>query len=361
MSFVIRGLGTAVPSMKITSADALACARALGGPDLAGARWLNAVYQRSGVATRHQVLGQPLVDDLLAGTQESGSAYLPGHPRGPTTEQRMAVYKAEAPALGLQAAKKALVESGLDPQRITHLVTVSCTGFAAPGLDYHLMTQLHLSPTVQRVHVGFMGCHGALNGLRVANAFTGANPDAEVLLVAVELCSLHYDYGSIPEKMIANALFADGAAAVVGTGAGNGWTVTDTGSCLIPDSANEMAWDVGDHGFDMLLTKHIPRLIGQHLRVWLESWLATNNLGIADVGSWAIHPGGPRILTAVEETLGLNAEQMAPSRGVLHDYGNMSSPTVLFITERLRRDGGQRPLVLLAFGPGLIAEAALVV
>jgi alpha-pyrone synthase len=361
VSFVIRGLGTAVPSMKITSADALACARALGGPDLAGARWLTAVYTRSGVATRHQVLGQPLVDDLLKGTRESGSAYLPGHVRGPSTEQRMAIYKAEAPTLAVQAATKALAESGVDPRAITHLVTVSCTGFAAPGIDYHLMTQLNLNPTVQRVHVGFMGCHGAMNGLRVANAFTTADPRAVVLLVAVELCSLHYDYGSIPEKMIANALFADGAAAVVGTGAGDGWAVADTGSCLIPDSANEMAWDVGDHGFDMLLTKHIPRLIGLHLREWLVGWLKSNNLSIEDVGSWAVHPGGPRILTAVEETLPLNAEQMAPSRGVLRDYGNMSSPTVLFITERLRRDGAKLPLVLLAFGPGLIAEAALVV
>ncbi len=346
--------------MQITTAESLACARVLGGAELSSARWLNAVYGRSGVATRHQVLGRPLVDDLIAGTRESGSAYLPGHPRGPTTEQRMAVYKAEAPQLALRAAGKALDESKLDASAITHLVTVSCTGFVAPGIDFHLMTELKLNPTVQRVHVGFMGCHGALNGLRVASAFTAANPKAVVLLAAVELCSLHYDYGSIPEKMIANALFADGAAAIVGTADGEGWQVADTGSCLIPDSAAEMAWDVGDHGFDMLLTKHIPRLIGLHLRQWLSTWLASNGLTIEDVGSWAIHPGGPRILTAVEETVPLTVANMAPSRGVLRDYGNMSSPTVLFITERLRRDGAKLPLVLLGFGPGLIVEAALV-
>ena len=360
MSFVIRGLGLAVPPMQINTAESLACARVLGGEELSNARWLGAVYSRCGVATRHQVLGRPLVDDLIAGTRESGSAYLPGHPRGPTTEQRMGIYKVEAPALALRAVENAIDDSRIEPSAITHLVTVSCTGFAAPGIDFHLMTQLKLNPSVQRVHVGFMGCHGALNGLRVASAFTAANPKAVVLLAAVELCSLHYDYGSVPEKMIANALFADGAAAIVGTADGEGWRVADTGSCLIPDSSNEMAWDVGDHGFDMLLTKHIPRLIGLHLREWLVSWLASNDLTIETVGSWAIHPGGPRILTAVEESLPLTADNMATSRSVLRDYGNMSSPTVLFITERLRRDGAKLPLVILGFGPGLIVEAALV-
>src|SRR5262249_24576482 len=154
----------------------------------------------------------------------------------------------------------ALAHSGLAARQLTHLVTVSCTGFFAAGVDRVLIHDLGLAPTVQRTHVGYMGCHGAINGLRVARAFAG-EPDARVLLCAVELCSLHYHYGWNPQKMVANALFADGAAAVVGAPAGaapaGAWQVTAAGSCLLPDSADAMRWTVGDHGFGMTLSKRV--------------------------------------------------------------------------------------------------------
>ncbi len=272
-------------------------------------------------------------------------------------------YAELAPPLAVQAAAAALGPSGVRAGDLTHLVTVSCTGFVAPGVDVALIRSLGLPPTVQRTHIGFMGCHGALNGLRVARAFAAAEPDARVLLCAVELCTLHYHYGWDAQKVIANALFADGAAAVVGVPAGaappGAWRVEATGSCLVPDSADAMSWTVGDHGFEMTLARQVPRLIAVHLRPWLEAWLARHGAALDAVGSWAVHPGGPRILDAVEEGLGLPRAALEPSRAVLRDHGNMSSPTVLFILDRLRAARAPRPCVALGFGPGLVAEAAL--
>jgi predicted naringenin-chalcone synthase len=289
----------------------------------------------------------------------------------------MRVYAAEAGPLVVRAAKAAVAESGFPPGSFTHLVTVSCTGFVAPGIDLALIRGLGLRPTVERTHVGFMGCHGALNGLRVANAFACADPAARVLLCAVELCSLHYYYGSRADKLVANAIFADGAAAVAGAPAspadlaspaglasperqrGEGWRVTATGSCLVPDSSAAMGWTVGDHGFEMSLARAVPGLIAARLRPWLDGWLRDNGLSRDAVRSWAVHPGGPKILSAVEEGLGLPADALAASRAVYASHGNMSSPTVLFILDRLRRATAPRPCVALAFGPGLVAEAIL--
>ena len=409
MSLVIHGLGTAHPPDALTADDGLRLARHLAGPDVRTSTWLGPVYAHSGVGRRYQVIGGQVVRDIFAGTDESGSPFLPTAANdgvGPTTAERMRVYAAEAGPLALRAAAGAMAESGFAPDTFTHLVTVSCTGFAAPGVDLALIRGLGLGPTVERTHVGFMGCHAALNGLRVANAYA-ADPGARVLVCAVELCSLHYYYGSAADKLVANAIFADGAAAVAGSGevapptrpgpadrgdlphrgggddggpaslppplwgrsadevrrVGGGslppWRLTATGSCLIPDSAGEMAWAVGDRGFEMTLSRKVPGLIAGAVRPWLETWLHDNGLSPADVGSWAVHPGGPKILAAVEEGLNLPPNALAASRAVFADHGNMSSPTVLFVLDRLRRARAPRPCVALGFGPGLVAEAVL--
>ncbi|QJW99826.1 type III polyketide synthase [Frigoriglobus tundricola] len=382
MSFTIHGLGTAHPPDAVTGDVGLALARKMAGPDVRTSTWLGPIYANSGVNSRFQVLSTPVVRDVLNGTNCTGSPFVPTAANdgvGPTTGERMAIYAKEAGPLALRAAAAALGDSAFGPESITHLVTVSCTGFGAPGVDYALITGLGLKPTTQRTHIGYMGCHGALNGLRVANAFATADPDARVLVCAVEMCSLHYYFGNAADKLIANAIFADGAAAVVGRGeptspapllSGRGagevgssspWTLTASASCLIPDSASDMAWTVGDHGFEMTLSRRVPNLIAARLRPWLESWLSDNGLSVADVKSWAVHPGGPKILSAVEESLGLGPAALAPSRAVFADYGNMSSPTVLFILRRLRESNAPRPCVALGFGPGLVAEAALFV
>jgi predicted naringenin-chalcone synthase len=184
-----------------------------------------------------------------------------------------------------------------------------------------------------------------------------------VLVCAVELCSLHYHYGWDPEKMVANALFADGAAAVVGApdtvAPADAWCLDATGSCLFPASAEAMTWAIGDHGFEMTLSPLVPDLIGAHLRPWLENWLGRHGVRLSQVASWAVHPGGPRILTAIEKTLGLPRSANTVAREVLAECGNMSSPTVLFLLDRLREQRAPRPCVALGFGPGLTAEAML--
>lgn len=377
MSFTIHGLGTAQPPDAVGPDEGLAIARRLAGPDVRMSSWLGPIYAGSGVERRFQVIGGLAMRDALEGTCHTNSPFLPSDVNegvGPTTAVRMERYAAEAGPLALQATGRALQQSGIAADAITHLVTVSCTGFAAPGIDRALVSGFGLRPTVQRTNVGFMGCHGALNGLRVAHAFAVADPSACVLLCAVELCSLHYYYGSAPDKLVANAIFADGAAAVIGTGPGRRpthhpdretstssrpWSLVASGSCIIPDSIDDMSWTVGDHGFVMSLSRRVPALIAVHLRPWLEQWLGGHGLGLSDIGSWAVHPGGPKIINAVQESLMLPHEALAASRGVLADYGNMSSPTVLFVLQRLRDQSAQRPCVALGFGPGLVAEAAL--
>jgi predicted naringenin-chalcone synthase len=363
----IAGLGTTVPPHAIEQAEAAEVARVLCHEDGA-ADLLPQLYRQTGIRKRHLVFHPNVVADVLQGTQESGSVFLPSgraDDAGPSTRQRMQLYVEEAGPLALRAARQALADSGLSPDRFTHLITVSCTGFHAPGVDARLIGELRLDPSVERTHVGFMGCHGALNGLRVARAFTGTDAGARVLLCAVELCSLHYHYRWDPKRMVANALFADGAAALVcvppGAAPGGAWQVAATGSCLFPDCAYAMTWDVGDHGFEMTLSTRVPRLLADHLRPWLERWLRQHGLTVEGVASWAIHPGGPRILSAVAEGLGLGPGALETSRDVLAEYGNMSLPTVVFILERLRRRQAPRPCVALGFGPGLTAEAALFV
>lgn len=365
MPLELLGLGTANPTNVITRAEGLGIAQVLSDPIVARSSFLPDIYAGSGVDTRHMLHSRQVVRDVLDGTRASGSPFLPGpDPLGPSTAVRMKMYAEFAPPLAVLAAERAFADSGLSADTITHVIPVSCTGFVAPGVDEALIRVLKLRPDVQRVQVGYMGCHGAINGLRTSLAFA-SDPAAVVLMVAVELCSLHYYYGMSADKVVANALFADGAAAVVGRASRvderpEGRHVTATGSCLFPDTAGLMGWVIGDHGFEMILSKKIPAAIEKGLGPWLTGWLKTQGLGVGDVGSWAVHPGGPKILDATEAAMGLPADALAESRGVLADYGNMSSPTVLFVLDRLRKRNAPRPWVLLGFGPGLVAEVALV-
>jgi alpha-pyrone synthase len=365
MSLAIAGLGTALPATKITQEEAARIAQVLCGRSIELPNRLQAVYRQTGIGHRYISHGADVVRDLLEGSCHSQSVFLPqvsSQQGGPTTGQRMTLYSQTAAPLAIQAARRALVQSQLNPDEITHLVTVSCTGFFSPGVDFALIDELRLQATVQRTHIGFMGCHGAINGMRVASAFAESQAEARVLLCAVELPSLHYHFGSDLQKIVANALFGDGAAALVGMAGSadsTAWRLSATGSCILPNSAEDMSWTVGDHGFEMTLSKRVPALIARHVQIWLEEWLGRRRLELNGIRSWIVHPGGPRILTAVEETLGLTPDQMAPSRAILAECGNMSSPTILFILDRLRLQHAPRPALALAFGPGLVVEAAL--
>lgn len=377
MAMTILGLGLATPSASIAQPAAAAMARDRCCRTPQEARLLQTIYRQSMVRSRGSVLlhangnGNGHAQRDASAPEPLDRFYSDADDAGPAVSARMRAYAQQAPALALEAARGALVEAAVAPESVDQVVVVSCTGFVSPGLDFALIRGLGLKPTVGRTLIGFMGCHGAINGLRVADALAASQPGAIVLLVCVELCSLHFQYGWDPQQVVANALFADGAAAVVGqspaagipspkSARGSGlWTLDATGSCVLPDSSGDMTWTIGDHGFRMSLSARVPRLIGEHLRPWVEGWLASRGLTIGEVGSWAIHPGGPRIVDAAAAALGLDEGAAEASRAVLAEHGNMSSPTVLFIADRLRRTGAQRPTALLAFGPGLVVEAAL--
>ncbi len=359
----LLGLGTALPPNRFTQEQGASIAQVLC-LDPRHAPLIPTLYRQTGISGRNLVLEEDLVRDVIDGTRHSRSVFLPkehGPDSGPTTRERMEIYNAAAPPLALAASSRALKDAAIAAKAVTHVVTVSCTGFAAPGVDIALIRGLDLPPTTQRSHIGFMGCHGALNGLRVARGLASAEPGAVILLCAVELCSLHYHYGWDPKRVVGNALFGDGAAAaIIGGGAStNTWQLAAHGSCLFPDSDKAMTWDVGDHGFTMSLSTKVPSLIARNLRPWLDSWLAKNGETVSSIGSWAIHPGGPRVLRAVTEALCLDSRATTVSGDILARHGNMSSPTILFILDQLRRADAPRPCVALAFGPGLAVEAAM--
>jgi predicted naringenin-chalcone synthase len=354
----LLSIGTALPEHGIEQARAAGFVHSISErTDERSRRRIEALFRRSRIDRRHSVL-------LGAGGDltEAG-AFFARDEGWPGTEARMRIYAAQAPPLAARAARRALEAADLEPDRVTHLVTVSCTGFAAPGVDVELLERLELGRDVARTHVGFMGCHGGLNGLRLARAFAAADPAARVLVCAVELCSLHLAREASEGALVANTLFADGAAAALlgGRERPGGWSLAASGSRLFGDSRDAMIWRVGDHGFRMTLSATVPERIGEELAPFLADWLAQSGLEPGDVRSWAVHPGGPRIVEAVEEALGLPPEAAVVSREVLREHGNMSSPTLLFILDRLRRAGAGRPCVALGFGPGLMVEAALFV
>lgn len=360
MSLEILGIGTATPAHSVSQAEAAAWAKRLCCRTPKEEHFLDNLYGRTKIQKRGSVL---LTAENGDPPQQSFYSFSGEGRKGPDTQARMERYALESVPLAAQASRRALKAAGTDGRRITQLITVSCTGFSAPGIDIALLKELGLRPALGRTHVGFMGCHGALNGLRVARALSQADPNARILLVALELCTLHLFCGWDPEKIVANGLFADGAAALVGGARSqNGppaWRLTDSGSFVFPDSKEAMTWQIGNHGFEMTLSARVPELVRNALSPWLESWLAQNRLTIGKIGSWAVHPGGPKILETVREALGLRAEDLAVSEQILLECGNMSSATTLFIVQRLIQKKAPLPCVALGFGPGLAAEAAL--
>lgn len=354
MSASIWAISSALPPRQLEQDDAARYAQDRCCETEKHRRLLAAAYRRSGVEKRHTVV-----------TDDASEAMFPSQDTaGPTTAQRMEEFSQHAGPLAVEACGKAMQGASVRAAAITHLVTVSCTGFRAPGVDLEIIDRLGLSPSVSRTSVGFMGCHGAMNGMRVARAFVEADPTAVVLLCCVELCSLHFAYGWNPQRVIANSLFSDGAAAtVIGvTGScedARPWEILDHSSYIVPKSEDAMTWSIGDHGFEMTLSARVPALIEARLQSFLGSWLPSHSLGIADISTWAVHPGGPRVLDAVEASLSLSPDALSVSREVLRTCGNVSSATLLLILDRLSSQAAQGPTVMLAFGPGLTIEAAL--
>lgn len=277
----------------------------------------------------------------------------------PSMGKRNERFKQEAPELALKAARKAIDEWGGKVEEITHIISISCTGVMAPGIEFHLMQRLNLRPDTYRLAIQFMGCFGAFKGISAAHAFAKENRDARILIVSTELCSLHFQTTLTPDNVLGNALFADGsAAAVIGMPRGDEkplYQVQGHSSMGLGQTLDKMTWEASDTGFTMKLSNFVPALIGRHILPFMKNLLKEISPGHCD---WAIHPGGKSIIQVIERTFNLDLSQTKTSWDVLRDFGNMSSATLLFVLERLQRTD-RKHVACVGFGPGLSFEGLL--
>ena len=345
----INRIGTAVPAYDV-HLPFLGFARTLLEDDRARLVF-DRMAERSGIAHRYSNF-RP--GSLQAGEVDADGFYRRG--AFPSTGARMRLYEPFARTLALDAI--ASLDLGGEIDRVTHVVVASCTGFTAPGLDLQIADRLGLPATVGRTMVGFMGCSAAVPALRVACDTVRADPRARVLMVNCELSTLHLQETSDLETVLSFMLFADGASAALVTADPVGLAVEDFRSEIIPDSADLITWRIGDQGFDMHLSGKVPGRIAGALRGDPEDPAGLlRGQGTDAYDLWAVHAGGRTVLDAVEIGLSLDPSRLLHSRAVLHDYGNMSSATVMFVLARILADRDGSHGLGMAFGPGMVAES----
>lgn len=343
----IAAIGTAVPAQDIHAAF-LDWARARL-PDARAVRIFDRMAARAAIAHRWSVLpvgaqgGSPVDPDGFY-----ADPVLPG------TAERMRRYGQAAPELSIAAIEALGAQVSLDA--ITHLVVASCTGFVAPGIDQIIAARIGLAPSVERLLIGFMGCYAAVAALRSARHIVRSDADAQVLVVCVELSTLHLQDNPALEPLLAMLQFGDGAAAALVTAAPRGFALDQPFATTLPDSAALIRWDITDHGFAMHLSGEVPARIAAGLSDPAFAAAATGGRAPLEIDGWAVHAGGRSILDAVEHSLKLPDDALDASRAVLSDYGNMSSATLMFVLARLLDGPPVRNGVALAFGPGLAAE-----
>ncbi len=358
----LSGIETAVPKSAYSQEYARQFMRELPVYSDKHKRFLDRIYERSAIETRHTVIddyGKP-VDEYRF--YPPSSDLLPE----PPLQKRNDIFIHEANRLSLEAAQKLLDgRYGAVTADVTHVVTASCTGFSAPGFDFYLAKSLPLRRSIHRFHVGFMGCYAAFPALKMAHSICLADPKAVVLVVATELCTLHFQQRLEADFIISNALFADGTGAALVTA--RSWegvrrprlSLERFSSVVVPDSEEEMTWKIGSVAFDMRLSAYVPKFIGANIRKIVGDLAADLGVALADIVHWAIHPGGRAILERSEEALELDSTALEHSYRILRDYGNMSSATILFVLKAHLDAGGNGTLFATAFGPGLTVESAL--
>ncbi|WP_395396821.1 type III polyketide synthase [Novosphingobium sp. BL-8A] len=349
----INRIGVANPPFEVHDAFV----RYVGGElaDPRSRRLFERMVARSGIARRYSFLQPALLPD---GTIRDVEGFYDGEV-WPSTGQRMARYEQDAPRLAL-AAIEALGVAAAERAGITHLIVASCTGFMAPGLDQAIVSRAGLDPGVERTVVGFMGCYAAVNSLRLAHHIVRSEPRARVLVVTLELCTIHFQRSQDVPSLLAMLLFGDGAAAALVTAEPQGLGLRDFRAATIPDSSDAITWNIRDQGFDMYLSGEVPGRIADALAADARRTDGRGLLGdmtATDFALWAVHAGGRTVLDAVEHGLALPEGALAPSRAVLHDHGNMSSSTLMFILARVLAGKERGPGLALAFGPGMAAES----
>ena len=357
----ISSIATAVPNFQVKQDLIVQFLASVMNLSLKDKQLLERIYKATGIDCRYSVI--PDYNE-----HNKTLEFFPEQPQNtyPTTSERMGLYKKNALPLALKAVNECFSKNKeIYKSEITHIITVSCTGMYAPGLDIEIIDSIGLKPNTSRTAINFMGCYGAFSGMKVAAAFCKADPKAKVLLVCVELCSLHFQNELSKSNIISNAIFADGAAAVIIEGEKDlqhSVELCDFYSDIVPNTNKEMAWHIGDYGFEMILDSYVPKLIGAGISQFCETLLSKNMMTLEDINYFAIHPGGLNILKGCEEALSISDSKIKSSYNVLRQYGNMSSATFLFVLNDIlsntdRTNGAN--IFGCAFGPGLTMESVV--
>ncbi len=353
----IISIGTAVPKYCHSQQDILAVMQEIYQLDAVEKRKLSFLYSQSGIAQRHSV-----IPDF--GIPSHQWTFVPTDPSKdfPDIDQRMSIYQSEAIPLCLEAIENCLYKQCKN-EAVTHLITVSCTGMSAPGLDLEIMEALKLSPNLFRTSINFMGCYAAIHGLKIAKLICDTTPEAQVLLVCVELCTIHLQKEYSIDNASSSLLFADGCAAVLINNQVQKTSLTIKGfhSQIASQGKFDMAWNISKKGFLMRLSSYVPQLIEADIKALLETALNKIGLDSQAVTNWCIHPGGKKIVDLIQKELALTQADTADARNILNQYGNMSAPTILFVLKSMMEKSIKENAVVfgVAFGPGLTMETFL--
>ncbi len=363
MKSYIKSIGTAVPQYKNAQQEIIDFMAAAANMTIEEKNVMTTLYRASGIGNRHSVIP----DFCLKNGEYTFFPNTPDLEPFPSTQDRMQLYEREALPLALKAIENCFDSLENYPSEITHIITVSCSGMYAPGLDIELIEKMSLSRNVQRTSINFMGCYAAFNGLKMADAICKSSPNAKVLLVCVELCTIHYQKTKNWDQILSNALFSDGAAAVFIDNekpvSGKALLLDGFHCDLAPEGKGDMAWRVGDSGFEMILSSYVPNLIKGGIVKLTSDLLSNFDLNPEEIDFYAIHPGGKKILDAIESALNIDKIKNRFAHQILREYGNMSSPTVLFVLKEILNQinsaDDQKNILSFAFGPGLTLESML--
>jgi predicted naringenin-chalcone synthase len=357
----IKSIGTAVPQFRHEQNEILRFMSRIYAFNEKERRTLKFLYHKSGISSRYSVLPDYSLEPA------DWTFYPPAENLEPfpSLEKRMKIFNRNAVGLSARAIRNCL-ENQLDPHEITHLITVTCTGLSAPGLDLQLMELLDLPKNIFRTSVNFMGCYAAIHALKLADTLCHADPDAKVLIVCTELCTLHFQQQASTDNITSSLLFGDGSAAVLVTGHGDktdGFPIVGFYGEVMPKGKQDMSWELSSTGFAMTLTSYVPELIEEDFEMLVNHALAKQGIPREQITHWSIHPGGRKILEAIQNSLSLPKEKLNSSYQILRDYGNMSSPTILFVLKEILAglDKSQKQKIFgAAFGPGLTMETFIV-
>jgi predicted naringenin-chalcone synthase len=351
----IVSIGTANPGKPVSQIQIGEFMKMAHGLDVQESRKLNFVYQKTGIENRFSV-----IEDFNH-TDPEKFTFFPNNQAlepFPSTKKRMGLFEKSALSLATKAVNDCFSNTQIEAKEITHLILVSCTGMFAPGLDLEIIHTMGFRNDIERYAIHFMGCYAAFNAIKMADRICDSEPEAKVLVLAIELCTIHFQKEYSEDNLLANAIFGDGAAAALVQRSPVGLRIKKYHSRVFKEGETDMAWSIGDFGFEMRLSKYVPELLHKGLNEILE--YLEDAFQLSKIKHFAIHPGGKQILQKVESAFQITASQNLHSHQVLKAFGNMSSATILFVLKKWLLDSESKGDILaMGFGPGLTLETLL--